>query len=197
MPTLTTKLEAVNAMLGHVGETPVNSIVDTSALPVTAAIAVTVLDEASREIQSEGWHFNTENNVKLTPNAENQITLQNDVLELDTADISIDIVQRGSSLYDRKNNTTEFTGTVTVNLIRLLAWESLPETARRYITLRASRIFQSRVVGSAELEKLIARDEYTARGRLLTSDGSNSDRTIFDNVEVGQRIGVNRNYSIT
>ena len=63
MPTLTTKLETVNSMLGHIGETPVNSIADTNALPVSAAMAVTIVDEVSREVQAEGWHFNTENNV--------------------------------------------------------------------------------------------------------------------------------------
>ena len=81
-------------------------------------------------------------------------------------------------------------------MTRLFAFESLPEHARRYITLKASRVFQGRMVGSRELEALIARDEYTARARLEESDGLNSDRTIFDNFDASSRIGINRNYRL-
>lgn len=196
MPTLTTKLETVNSMLGHIGETPVNSIADTNALPVSAAMAVTIVDEVSREVQAEGWHFNTEDNFELTPDSQGNIAIPEDIIELDVADKTIDVVQRGLSLFDRRTNTTTFKDKITVSLIRLLDWDSLPEVARRYITLRASRIFQGRVVGSRELESLIARDEFQARARLMNTDGNTSDRTIFDSPDVASRIGINRNYSI-
>ena len=196
MPTLTTKLETVNSMLGHIGETPVNSIADTNALPVSAAMAVTIIDEVSREVQTEGWHFNTEDNVELTPDSQGNIEIPEDIIELDVADKTVDVVQRGLSLFDRRDNTTTFKDKITVSLIRLLDWDSLPEVARRYITLRASRVFQGRVVGSRELESLIARDEFQARARLMNTDGNTSDRTIFDSPDVASRIGINRNYSI-
>lgn len=196
MPTLTTKLETVNSMLGHIGETPVNSIADTNALPVSAAMAVTIIDEVSREVQAEGWHFNTEDNVELTPDSQGNITIPEDIIELDVADKTIDVVQRGLSLFDKRTNTTTFKDKITVSLIRLLDWDSLPEVARRYVTLRASRVFQGRVVGSRELESLIARDEFQARARLMNTDGNTSDRTIFDSPDVASRIGINRNYSI-
>lgn len=195
MPTLTTKLEAVNSMLGHIGESPVNTIADTNALPVSVALATVILDETSREVQSEGWHFNTENNINLSP-VNNTITLDEDILEIDAIDTSIDVTQRGTTLYDRKNNTESFTSDITVTLIRYLEWDKLPEVARRYITLKASRIFQSRMVGSRELEQLIARDEFNARARLINQDGVTSDRTIFDNYDAVLRIGINRNYDI-
>lgn len=196
MPTLTTKLEAVNSMLGHIGESPVNSISDTNALPVSAATAITVLDETSREVQTEGWHFNTENKVVLTRAGNNTVTLSSDILEVDTRDIKIDIVQRGSTLFNRTDNTSTFDTDLEVDLIRYLDWDSLPEAARRYITLRSSRVFQGRLVGSRELEALIARDEYQARARLLEADGQTSDRTIFDSYDVASRIGINRNYDL-
>ena len=195
MPTLTTKLEAVNSMLGHIGESPVNSISDTNALPVSAATAITVLDETSREVQTEGWHFNTEKDVTLTPNG-GTITLPTDVLQVDATDSSVDIVQRGATLFDRKSNSSTFTADLKVTLLRLLDWDYLPETARRYVTLRAARIFQGRIVGSRELEALIARDEYQARSRLEESDYGTSDRTIFDNFDASSRIGLNRNYEL-
>jgi hypothetical protein len=197
MPTLTSKLEAVNSMLGHIGESPVNSISDTNALPISAATAVSVLDEVSRSVQAEGWHFNTELKVTLSPAGDGTITLSDDILEVDTIDTSIDIAQRGLSLFDRSNNTSVFSKALEVNLTRLLDFTSLPEAARRYITLRASRVFQGRMVGSRELEALIARDEYNARADLMDAEGNNSDRTIFDSYAVASRIGINRNYDLS
>ena len=197
MPTLTSKLEAVNSMLGHIGESPVNSISDTNALPISAATAISVLDEVSRSVQAEGWHFNTELKVTLSPAGDGTITLSDDILEVDTIDTSIDIAQRGLSLFDRSNNTSVFSKALEVNLTRLLDFTSLPEAARRYITLRASRVFQGRMVGSRELEALIARDEYNARADLMDAEGNNSDRTIFDSYDVASRIGLNRNYDIS
>lgn len=197
MPTLTSKLEAVNSMLGHIGESPVNSISDTNALPISAATAISVLDEVSRSVQAEGWHFNTELKVTLSPAGDGTITLSDDILEVDTTDTSIDIAQRGLSLFDRSNNTSVFSKALEVNLTRLLDFTSLPEAARRYITLRSSRVFQGRMVGSRELEALIARDEYNARADLMDAEGNNSDRTIFDSYAVASRIGLNRNYDIS
>lgn len=197
MPTLTSKLEAVNSMLGHIGESPVNSISDTNALPISAATAISVLDEVSRSVQAEGWHFNTELKVTLSPAGDGTITLSEDILEVDTIDTSIDIAQRGLSLFDRSNNTSVFSKALEVNLTRLLDFTSLPEAARRYITLVASRVFQGRMVGSRELEALIARDEYNARADLMDAEGNNSDRTIFDSYAVASRIGINRNYDLS
>ena len=192
MPALTSKLEAVNAMLGHIGESPVNSISDSGAIPISAVTAVSVLDEVSREVQSEGWHFNTEVDVSISPASDGTITLTDDVLEIDTVDTSIDIVQRGVTLFDRGSNLSTFGHDLTVNIIRWLDWDSLPEAARRYVTLRASRVLQVRMVGSKELEALIARDEYQARANLMEADGQTSDRTVFDTYDVATRIGINR-----
>ena len=196
MPTLTTKLEAINSMLGHIGESPVNSISNSNALPVSAATAISALDEISRSVQSEEWHFNTEINVVYTPAGDGNIAVSEDIIALDPLDVSIDVVQRGITLFDRGNNTSTFTKDLKVNQTRLLDWDSLPEPARRYITLRASRVFQGRIIGSRELEALIARDEYMARANLMEYDSRSSDRTIFDSEDVAARIGYNRNYDI-
>ena len=186
-------------MLGYIGEAPVTSISSPSTLPVSASTALTILDEVSREVQSEGRQFNTEYDVTLSPDSgnSNKIVLSTDVIEADVVDHSADIVPRGLTLYDRKNNTTAFTKDIKVSLIRLLDWDSLPELARRYITLRSSRTLQARIVGSRELEALIARDEFTAKARLEEFDSRTSDRTIFDNVDTAHRIGINRNYRIS
>ena len=195
MATLTSKLEAVNTMLGYIGESPVNSIATATALPLSAALAKNILDEVSREVQSDGWQFNTVENFKLAqgiPTGTFQVPAN--TLQVDAVDRSYDIVQRGLNLWDRYMNTNAFNvDYLYVNMTFLLDWEELPEQARRYITIRAGRMLQSRLVGSRELENLILRDEMMAKARLEETDGRNSDVTIFDNFDVAARIGINRN----
>jgi len=193
MATLTTKLNAVNTMLGYIAEAPVNTIADTTAIPPSAAIAKGVLDEVSREVQQTGWHFNTARDYTLTANASDNFVLPDNVLQVDAEDNTYDVVQRGDTLFDRKNYTDVFSNeTLKVNITFLLDFEELPEQARRYITLKSARMFANRLVGSREIESLIFRDEIQAKAAMEEAEGNNSDRTIFDNYDTATRIGINR-----
>ena len=197
MAALSTKLESVNVMLGNIGESPVTQIDTPSSLPISAQTAIDVLDEVSRDVQSEGWHFNTVNKTTLSPNGSNEIVLADDIFHVDTLDHSRDIVQRGTKLFDReKNSTTVFTQDIDVRAMFHLDFTDLPEHARRYIMLKASRVFQARVVGSQELEQQLLREEIKARQTLEELDGQGADRTIFDNYDVASCMGVHRNYDI-
>jgi hypothetical protein len=193
---LTTELESVNQMLGHIGEAPINSLADTAALPISASTALTVLREVSKEVQTEEWHFNTVTDYEPVKEDTGKLRLPDETLFVDSVDTDMDVVQRGYYLYNRKERTDVFSETFKVDLTVQLTWDELPEVARRYVTLRASRIFQGRIVGSAELQSLIAVDEMQARARLLELDAQSSDRTIFDSEDVYRRIGVQRNLNI-
>ena len=197
MATLTSKLNAVNTMLGYITEAPVNSIADTAALPPSAAIAKGILDEVSREVQQDGWHFNTAQNYTLEVNSNNEFVLPDNTLQVDSVDQTYDVVQRGTKLFDRENYTSEFTvDELEVDITFLLDFEELPEQARRYITLKASRVFANRLIGSREIESLIYRDEIMAKASMQEAEGNNSDRTIFDNYDAASRIGINRRNDI-
>lgn len=194
---LTTEIESVNQMLGHIGEAPINSLADSAALPISGSIALTTLREVAKEVQTEEWHFNTVTDFEPILESDGRLKLPDNTLFADAVSLSNDYVQRGLYMYNRKGRTYIFTATVKVDLTEQLDWDDLPEPARRYITLRASRIFQGRIVGSRELEALIAVDEMQARARLQELDSQSSDRTIFDSPDVYYRLGVNRNYNVT
>ena len=194
---LTTEIERVNQMLGHIGEAPINSLTDSSALPISGSIALTTLREVAKEVQTEEWHFNTVTDFEPTLEPDGRLKLPDNTLFADPVDLSKDYVQRGVYLYNRKDRTYTFTTTVKVVLTEQLDWDALPEPARGYITLRASRIFQGRIVGSRELESLIAVDEMQARARLQELDSQSSDRTIFDSTDVYYRLGARRNYNVS
>ena len=119
---------------------------------MSASTAIATLNEVSKEVQSETWHFNSIPKLTLSPANDGRISVPANTLWLDAIDKSIDITMRGNFLFNRKDNTNIFSNDVVVKATVYLEWDELYEQARRYITLRASRIFQGRLVGSKELE---------------------------------------------
>lgn len=179
--TVTSKLEAVNTMLTAIGESPVNTI--TSSTTTDVSIALQILDNVSREVQSVGWHFNTDTNYLLTKNASNQIELPANALRVDNSnkDADKDLVERGRKLWDRENHTYTITKDIRVNITWFLEFIELPETARRYITIRAARIFQDRMLASETLHAFHQVDELQALSALKEHEGDTRDHSIFDN----------------
>ncbi len=183
---LTSKLEAINTMIGVIGESPVNTI-SGSSLPVSVVTALNVLDEVNREVQSEGWHYNTEHIYPLTRTSANKIVLPTNTLKIDVPIDKyndIDIVQRGNNLYDRKNHTDVFDEDLDVSITFELTFEELPQQFRNYITIRSARKFANRFLGSPEIESFTLRDEINAKATAIDSDSENADRNIFDNYDV-------------
>jgi hypothetical protein len=182
--TLSTELEAVNTMLSAIGEAPVNQLDTTTN--AEARIAKQILDEVNRDVQSRGWHFNTEPDYTLTRTGANELELPSTCVRFDVKNQdypSIDVVQRGSKLYDRKNHTFIFEQDLKGEIMFLLEFTDLPQPARYYITTRSSRIFQDRVVGSPEMLRILAADEATAQAALKDFDDDTADYTIFDNLD--------------
>ncbi|UOF81178.1 tail tubular protein A [Caudoviricetes sp.] len=64
----TTELEAINAMLSAIGEAPIADV-DT-ATQADAATAIGILRGTCREVQTQGWRFNTEFALAIAPSVE-------------------------------------------------------------------------------------------------------------------------------
>jgi len=178
----TTQLDAVNSMLSAIGEAPVNSL---SSGLVEAEIAETILNTVDREVQSMGWHFNTELSKSYAQNPSGEILLGTDILRADAtleAD-SPDLVQRGLKMYDRRNHTFNIGASTKLDVVVQLDFDDLPEVCKRYITLRATRIFQDRIVGSNTLHDFQIRDEERALFELKEFDKAADDHNIFDNYD--------------
>ena len=181
------ELDAVNMMLMTIGEYKVNDLINLAGRS-DAAIAKDILNNTSRAVQSKGWTFNMDFDVVKTPDSNNQIPLGKTVLRIDTTDKvrsgDSDIVERANKLYDRQKNTHIFTENVTVNEVKLLNFDELPEAARRFVAVRSARIFHDRVVGSGELHRFFQEDEAQAWSELLEYEGNVGDYTIFDSYDV-------------
>ena len=66
---VSTELDAVNSILMSVGETPVNTLTVQSP---EVAIAQKTLRQICREVQAEGWSYNTENEYPIDTDTNNQ-----------------------------------------------------------------------------------------------------------------------------
>ena len=171
----TNKLSAVNTLLAIIGEAPINSL--NTPLTGDASLAERTLDEISREVQGAGWSWNTMlyDSIPLDA-ATGQSQLPSNTLAIRFNPLlypSQRFVLRGLRIFDRAKNTYDLRGSLGVatvgntsdlvaEIVEELEWDSIPETGKRYIMIRAGRIFANRSVTSSSLEAYTAEDEQNA-----------------------------------
>lgn len=102
----------------------------------------------------------------------------------------------GNVFYDRARNrdgwpTSERTY-LYINPIWLFDFEDMPETARNYCVVRASRRLAQRALGSAELASFNMADEVAALRDLKRDQGERDDYNVFNNAEMERGIGGRR-----
>lgn len=179
---MTSELDAVNIMLGTIGESPINSL-DAATGVVDAVTARAILSEVSVQVQEEGWHFNTDYEFVLTPAlSTKEIYVAANTIEVDASAYDrndIDVAIRGNRLYDRKNKTYQFEQSIKADLTILLEFNELPQAARHYITIRAARVFQQRVIGSDTLGSFTEKDEARALRSMRRYESKTADYNIL------------------
>ncbi len=179
--TPTTELQAVNTLLSIIGEAPVNSITGNTGVDVS--IALQILDETNVEVQSRGWHYNTETEVTLAKDQNNKIPVSTNCVQIDASKnykTQFDITLRNGFLYDLENKTDVFASTTpVVDQILVQHFEHIPEYARKLIVIKAGRKFQARMIGSSELAGFTQVDEQEAIINAERSDAANGDYNIL------------------
>ncbi len=167
----TTYLEAVNRILQMMGEAPVNSLAGQYGL---AQQAEEMLKDVSRKVQSDGWSFNTDYERDMTPDAiTKEVAVGANVsrVVVDPYNYpSLDVVQRGSKLYDRRANSYQFDQAFKADVTYMLEWEELPEHARQYIAVKAGRHLQESILGSSDLTRINLTVEAEARALFLEEE---------------------------
>lgn len=183
---LTTKLDAVNAMLATIGEAPRNTL--TGDKTADAARAINDLNEVMRLVQVEGWWFNTEESFTLVRDTNGIIMVPSNTIRLEIDPVKyrdVTPILRGDRLYDKKNRTYVFTQDIECQaIVVLLDFEQLPEPARQYVFIRASRVFQKRQLGSSTLHQLSQEEEFAARLALQTEEADSRQANILNNYYV-------------
>ena len=129
---ITTELDAINILLAAIGTSPVNNL---NTANTDAAMAKNYINNALKEIQTEKWYFNTEENYQLTPDINNEIHLADNIINIDSIGRfgeNTNLIPRGKKLYDRLNHTYKIQNPITANIILCLEFDELPETAIQY-----------------------------------------------------------------
>ena len=61
---LDTELSAVNSILGAIGQSPITQLKNTTGSLISTnpeiSFIYNILTEVNKDVQNEGWHFNTE-----------------------------------------------------------------------------------------------------------------------------------------
>jgi hypothetical protein len=192
---MTTKLQAINQMLSGIGQAPVVSL---DIANPEIALAETILDSVNREVQGEGWHFNTEVNYPFIADVNGDIYVPQNVLQLSDNKISnvqkYQTVLRDGRLYDKVNHTYTFpaNSTVKCDVVWFFDFEDLPQVFKDYITQRSARVFAGRALGSEAMVTFNAQDETLLRANCIAYDTDTSEANIF-----GQENGQNFYISYT
>lgn len=181
-PTSMTELEAVNVLLTTIGEAPVNTLSGNQVTDVS--IAQQVLNEVSREVQSQGWKFNTEYDVRLTPNVNDEIVVPADTARIDAK--THDVVIRSGKLFDLNERQFTFDSVLEVEIVYFQDFADLPDVAKRYIATRAARIYADRMINSNTIHQMIAKDEQKALIDLKEYEGDIGDYTMMDSYSVAR-----------
>jgi hypothetical protein len=170
------KLEAVNRCLQAIGEARVNSL--QSGAP-DAAEAETVLDEVRDEVLMVGWFENTRYDVEVTPDlVTNEITVPTTWHSVDAINhdpnkkivVKTDANDGVRKLFEVNKQTFQFDQKINVNVITSLEFDDLSFPLKNYISARAARVFQERLMGSVSLDSFTGRAEAQAWSRLMDAE---------------------------
>tara|TARA_R100001015_G_C4567841_1_gene126420 strand:- start:45 stop:653 length:609 start_codon:yes stop_codon:yes gene_type:complete len=174
-----TKLSAVNSILGAIGQSPISSL--TFENPEVAFI-FNLLRDSNVDVQSEGWHFNTENHVEFTP-VNDEITIADNILKLDVSDDwssrEYDVINKNGKLYDKLDHTQTWTEAIDLDVVYLYEFENIPVVFRRYITYRASRMAATQLVANPDLVKILAQQEALARAACMEYECNQGNHSMF------------------
>ena len=189
-----------------VGESPVNTL---SVQSPEVAIAQSTLRQVCREVQAEGWKFNTETEYPITLDTNDHCIVPNNVLQIDLNNFKhlndYDVIRKDDNgtikLYDLIKHQFEFENTsedkLYCDIIWMIDFELIPQVFKDYITIRASRIASNRMVNNPQAAELIAQDESLARALVTEHDTNQGDYNVFNDQQYSTNPGsVYRPYQV-
>ncbi len=198
------ELEAVNTILRLLGRRPVNSLAAADLTP-DAAFALAELQYVNRAVQLVGWHWNSERSVELTKDVNNRVPLTDDIARIDNAKragwrtLGVDLTMRARSdglmyLWDKNAQAAgrdpfDFSAhdKVRVDLVRLLDFDETPDSFRHYVTIKAGRMVQARIISDPSLYRFSADDEARAQQVLAKEELDTSDANALTRSWIGRR----------
>lgn len=157
---LITTLQAVNIILSGLGDTEAETLENPSA---DIALAISMLNRVTEEIQLTGWHFNREEDYLLIPDKEGIIHIPSDVHRIIFHGNCHRYIKKGNRLYDLEKGSYNIGKHVRADVIRILPFEEMPLTFQHYASVRAARKYQNNTLSSNVIRSFQEQDEAEAR----------------------------------
>ena len=182
-PGRTTLLDAVNVLLGNIGEAPVDTLENEQV--AEARMAERTILEFHKEGQTQGWSWNTEYDYPFQKDLVTQkILVPANVARWvpDPYEYAGRYQLRGQTVYDRENRTSILESSVTevkAFVVFVLPWDECPEPFNRWTTIRAARVFSDRVLSSDSIFKYTALDEQAALNELRRMESETANHNIL------------------
>lgn len=165
-------LEAINRALGAVSLPATSTLA--APVPPHVAMARRLVEEEDRSAQTEGWHFNTLQDVTYYPDEVTgkveapataiAFTVRGD----DWRELSI----RSGFFYDLAEDTDVFTKPIRGRVLLQLALDDTPPYYRDYLGARAARRLEAQYRGEPASSRDAYAAELIARGNALRLDGA-------------------------
>ena len=176
-----TELSAVNSILGSIGQSPLTTLNYNN--PETAFV-YNLLVESNKDVQNEGWHFNTEDHVLVTPDSTTKyITVPSNYLRYDLHDKHIDksrdLVRRNGRLYDLVNHTDQFEEDLYLDIVTLYPFIDVPPVFQRYIISKAATRAAAQLVTNRELVALLKIQEDASRAAVMDYECQQGDHSFM------------------
>ncbi len=177
------ELPAINQILSTCGQAPVTTLDQTNP---DVAIAYATLLQVTREVQAEGWTYNSEFHVVFPIDSNNEIPIANNILQLkltkNAANMQYDAVRRQGKLYDRIHHRytwEDHPDGVECDVIWEFDWIDLPEPIQNSIVARAAAIVSQRIVGDTAQYEMLQQQEAYARALAMEYETKQGQFTIF------------------
>ena len=178
---LDTELSAVNTILGSIGQSPLTTL---NFQNPEVSFIYNLLTEANVDIQSEGWAFNKEEHITVSPDANGFINIPSDVLQYDmhdgVQDKSQRVVRRNGRLYDKVDHTDVFTKDMKVDAIYLYKFEDIPQPFKRLIVYTAASRAATQLVSNPQLVQMLQSKLAYARAVCMEYECNQGDHSYFN-----------------
>lgn len=179
---LDTELSSVNSILGAIGQSPVTNLDYTNP---EISFVYNIFSEANRDVQNEGWSFNSERCYPFKPDGDGIIYIPDNVLRLDMSGNAVDrttnVVRREGKLYDKIAHSYEFdpTRTYEMDVVWMFDFIDIPSVFKRYITYRSSVRAATQMVTNKELAQMLSQQEAYSRAACMEYECNQGDATFF------------------
>jgi len=185
------ELDAVNEMLLAIRERPVASL-DAIDVLSEAGQALDLLRKESLALQARGKYFNTSIET-LDQDVSNTLPLAVNVISVRSTDQTKNYMAYEGYLYDATNNTSTFTSSVELEIVRFMDFDSIPIEYRFYIAAMAGRKFEQRMRGTPEANQFTQESIVQRRAICMALDSRQNRLNMLDSYRPGSIVDTRNN----